>query len=337
MLFLGLFAYRPVLSQSEPVAVTAQYSFGQRLQFQIRLPQGHAVTQLTLFLSIPASGQSFAIELGPDFLQENPVTYAPTVAELDIPPFVDIYYSVELVGPDGLKMTVPEAHFYYEDDRLAWQTHEEDTTIIRWVEGDEEVAAAVLATLAASRAALQERIPVALPAPLRIYLYPAAADLRSALRFHGRDWQAGQAIPELGVILVPIPNARTAATDLAQLLPHELSHLALYQALGSQYAQVPAWFAQGLATLAEGTPNPNRALLLEQALSSGTTIPIGTLCEGFPAPEEAAALASVQSGSLLAYIETTYGRPRIARLVAAYADGAGCEAAVQSEMGPDIS
>ncbi|MCA9987804.1 MAG: hypothetical protein KDE59_26020 [Anaerolineales bacterium] len=336
-LFLGLMANRPVYAQDNSLDISASYTFGQRLNFLVQLPAGHSATQLTIQLTVPASGQNIAIELGPDFLQENPVTYSASIADLGIPPFAEIYYSLSVAGPDGLNLHLPEKQLYYEDDRLAWQSQEADGTIVYWVEGDEEVPAAVQATLAASLPSLQERVPVDLPAPLRIYLYPSAADLRSALRLNGMDWTAGAAIPELGVILLAIPNARTAASDLERLLPHELSHLLLFQALGADYEQVPTWLDEGLATLAEGQPNPNQALLLERALTEGSTLSFSELCAGFPVTENEAVLAYAQSGSLLAYIEAEYGRAAITRLVRSLADGASCESAVSDVLGISLA
>ena len=337
ILLLWLVGNRPVYAQDRSLDLSVSYTFGQRLNFQIQLPAGHTATQLTIQLTVPASGQNIAIELGPDFLQENPVSYSARIADLGIPPFADIYYSLLVEGPDGLNLHLPEEHFYYDDDRLSWQSQAEADTIVYWVEGGEDVPAAVQATLAATLPSLQERVPVALPTPLRVYLYPSAADLRSALRLNGLDWAAGAAIPELGVILLAIPNARTAAIDLERLLPHELSHLLLFQALGSDYDQAPAWLDEGLATLAEGLPNPNQGLLLERALAEGSTLTFSELCAGFPTTENEAVLAYAQSGSLLRYIEAEYGRGAITRLVKALADGASCESAVSDVLGVSLA
>jgi hypothetical protein len=100
---------------------------------------------------------------------------------------------------------------------------------------------------------------------------------------------------------------------------------------------VPAWLDEGLATLAEGQPNPNQALLLERALLERSTLSFSELCAGFPVTENEAVLAYAQSGSLLAYIEAEYGRPAITRLVKSLAEGASCESAVSDTLGLSLA
>jgi hypothetical protein len=137
------------------------------------------------------------------------------------------------------------------------------------------------------------------------------------------------------VILVTAVNARTAAADLRQSIPHELVHFLLYQAVGPNYDQLPVWFNEGLATLVEPTSNPSYETLLATAVAAQTTIPFAELCSSFPTTEREALLAYAQSASLMNYIQTRYGDQALNELIAVFADGADCESGVNRAL--DIS
>jgi len=156
--------------------------------------------------------------------------------------------------------------------------------------------------------------------------------LRAALRLTGRDWVGAHAHPELGVLLVTAVNSRTAASDLRQSIPHEMVHYNLYQVLGVNYENLPAWFNEGLASLVEPNPNPNYELVLETAVSNQSSIPFSQLCERFPAPEEQAVLAYAQSLSFLEFIQDEYGNSGIQQLIAAYANGGDCDSGVTQAL-----
>jgi hypothetical protein len=106
----------------------------------------------------------------------------------------------------------------------------------------------------------------------------------------------------------------------------------LYQVTGSSYGSLPRWFNEGLATVMEANPDPNEAIILEEALAAGTTIPFAQLCGGFPLDGRQVVLAYAQSTSLLRYIQTGYGNGALNRMVVALADGADCESVVSREL-----
>jgi hypothetical protein len=225
----------------------------------------------------------------------------------------------------GNVLDIPPQTLAYEDDRFDWRQLSDNNIIVRWPNDDAALGQTALDIVNDSLPRLTAVIPVELPDPLRIYIYSSASDLQSALRLTGRDWVGGHANPELGVILVTAANARTAATELRRSIPHELTHLMLYQAVGTAYPNLPRWFDEGLAAIMEHSPDPNEQLILEEAAANGTTIPFAQLCAAFPADGRQAVLAYAQSASLMNYIQTEYGRSALNQMVQALADGADCE------------
>jgi hypothetical protein len=115
---------------------------------------------------------------------------------------------------------------------------------------------------------------------------------------------------------------------MERLIPHELTHLLVYQATGRTSGRVPTWLDEGLALLNERRPDPNRQALVEQAVSQDRLFPLEALCAPFPADENAARLAYAQSASVVNYLREEYGSQVIRDLLAAYADDVSCEAGV---------
>jgi hypothetical protein len=270
------------------------------------------------------------VPIEPD--QEVMATYTVDLTQIRLAPFTTVSYWWQVTDIGGNIFDIAAQSLTYEDDRFEWQQLSEANTIVRWTSDDPAVGRLALDIVNETMPRLTDVIPGTLPDPLRIYIYPAASDLQASLRLTGRDWVGGHANPELGVILVTAANARTAATDLRQSIPHELTHLMLYQVTGSSYGSLPRWFNEGLATVMEANPDPNEAIILEEALAAGTTIPFAQLCGGFPLDGRQVVLAYAQSTSLLRYIQTGYGNGALNRMVVALADGADCESVVSREL-----
>lgn len=223
---------------------------------------------------------------------------------------------------------VDEQTLSYVDDRFRWRQIARDDVVVHWTDADSTLGQVALDIIESARPEMQAVLPVAVE-PVNIYIYPSMADLRSALRLTGRDWIGAEAMPELDVLLVTAVNPRTAAFDLGQSIPHELSHLMLYRATGAQYDAVPRWFDEGLATHFESTQDAGYRELLEQAIVAQETVPIEQLCETFPAADNKVRLAYAQSASWVSYIQQNYGNEALSALINAYADGASCESGLQ--------
>jgi hypothetical protein len=170
-----------------------------------------------------------------------------------------------------------------------------------------------------------------LPPRVDLYLYTALDDLESALLLAGRDWQGGQARPDLGVVLVAIPPGQGALAQMKRDIPHELTHLLVYQATGAGYARVPRWLDEGLASANEELAQPEYQLALESAFRAGQLIPLETLCAPFSSDAGAAQLSYAESQSFIQFIRNNYP-DGIRKLLGAYMGGATCGAGVEQAL-----
>jgi hypothetical protein len=172
---------------------------------------------------------------------------------------------------------------------------------------------------------------------LDVYVYSRAADLHSTLMLGGKEWVAGHADPALDVVMVLVSPGETQATELPRQVPHELARVLLYRSVGAGYYRLPIWLSEGIASLAELSPNPEYATLLTLASQSNSLLPLSDLCASFPADSGHAFLAYAESESFVLNLRDTYGNTGLVALTKAYADGLDCELGATRAVGVPLS
>lgn len=250
-----------------------------------------------------------------------------------IPPFSRVTYWWEVADESGQTFQTPRVSFDYVDNRFDWREVSESGVNVRWSEGDAAFGEAALDIALESLPTIAGEIGIDPPAAIDIYIYPGREQLVSALRLGGREWAGGQARPELGVVLVDVPNSPAASTEMRKLIPHELTHLLVYQSTQPNYDRVPTWLDEGLATANEQLPDSSLEVALTDALRAGRLLPLESLCAPFSADVDEARLAYAQSGSLIQFIRDRYGRQGLWNLLAVYRENATCAAGVERALG----
>jgi hypothetical protein len=138
-------------------------------------------------------------------------------------------------------------------------------------------------------------------------------------------------------MVVSLPKGPEQRLEMERQIPHELMHIMLYQKVGPSYVNLPAWFNEGLSSIAELYPNPDYQVLLESAYEKGTLLPISSLCTSFPRDAAGAYLAYAESASFTRYLHEQYGSLPIDQLVRQYATGLDCERGIEVALGSSIS
>ena len=332
-MLLSLSATPPVDAQTTPPASlnaqpTASYTFGQWLDFGLMIVNNPVLTKATLHISTPQFTTTYLTEF--PITADNGATlqlqHRINTAELYIQPFTTVTHWWTLTAADGTLYELEPQSLAYDDDTFPWKTQEEAGIEMYWIADGLDLGQVGMDIVKESLPRILSIIPGNMSDGIRIYLYPSATDFQEALQLTEQAWVGGHASPELGVIMLPAENPRTAVVDLRRRIPHELSHLVLHQATAAQYENVPRWFDEGLGTLFESIPNPNYATALEKALANDTIVPFSQLCTQFPTQSSDEILqAYAQSHSLMGYIQDTYGNQKIQEMIIALADGANCE------------
>jgi hypothetical protein len=316
------------------IKVEADYSFAQQITFHVTARSDADIRTAVVV---------FRARNGPE--SRNAATFTPGktvdaryVQQLVggvLPPFSTVTYWWELTDAAGHKLSTPPQSIEYLDNRFAWQDVAEGTLRVRYYAGDAANARSALDVARAALPRLNQELQAPLPPRVDIYLYASLDELQSALLLAGRDWQGGQARPDLGVVLVAIPPGQGALAQMKRDIPHELTHLLVYQATGAGYTRVPRWLDEGLASANEELAQPAYQLALESALREGQLIPLETLCAPFSTDAGVAQLSYAESQSFIQFIRNNYPGG-IRKLLGAYTGGATCSGGVEQALGSTL-
>lgn len=323
--------------EASQIASGVEYRFGQVMSFLLAGESDTPLTRATLYLRAPDLANTLTAEIPIGSESTIDINYDLDLTQYRLAPFTTVTYWWELENSAGEMIVIPEQNIEYVDNQFQWQRIERDGIVVHWVGDESGIGQIALDAVQDVLPKLQTLIPVEPTKPLQVYVYPSVDDLRSGLRLTGREWVGAHAHPELGVILVASADKQTAEANLKQTIPHELSHLLLYQLSGVPNDVVPRWLDEGLATSIETVPNSHYDTILNEAIESNETIPFVDLCQTFPLDSQSALLAYAQSASLVEYIQEQFGNQAIVEMVSTLTDGADCEMMVSQSLGLSLN
>ncbi len=339
VLFFLACTYTPVGAQSPQIDSSVSYLFGETITFQALVHSGRPIKQATIFFQAQNDTRTNLGEA--EVTQKNnesyQLSYLHQLAFYAIRPFAQVEFRWEILFEDGETYKSPKFSFFYRDNRFEWQELGEAPIQVFWYQGDRTFAQSILDTAHEGLNQLRHNLLLDAPDQLDIYVYHDTSTLLQALNPAGPGWISGHADPDLGVILVSISEGTGQRQDIEQRIPHELAHIALYQAAGPGYNNIPTWFNEGLASLVEIHPNQDYQVLLDHAIETDSLLPIQSLCSGFPRDASNALLAYAQAASFTRFIYEGYGATKIDELIDTYANGISCENGVKTVLGQSLT
>jgi len=342
ILVLGLLLAPPIAS-AEGITVLesgAEHNFAQQITFTLRAASDAEITAVYLYFRATGDEQARSELLDIEPGLEISVSYAHDLRLFPLPPFAQVHFWWQIEDSAGNQLTTELERLEYTDNRFRWEQIGDSSLTVHWVEGhgDPTFGQAALDIAWASLEEINAELRAPLPEPIAIYIYDAQHNLDAAMLLTGREWVVGQAHPELGIVVVAIPYEEGYTSCMARYIPHELTHLLVYQAVTpAGYRYVPEWLDEGLATANERLPTPEFAIALQEARAAGQLLPLEYLCVPFPPDLRTTFLAYAQSGSVVHFIRERYGAEKIRALLVAYANGASCTSGVQDALNTSFS
>ncbi|HZU87403.1 MAG TPA: hypothetical protein VFF78_07960, partial [Anaerolineaceae bacterium] len=175
------------------------YEFGLKVNFQAWLSPAEEVQEV--YLMIQPLGNSTRVEnIQP--ASDGHILFEYDLSARPLPPFSPVEYWLRVTTKDGKQMESLHQTFLYEDNRFEWQVIETDSIVVKWYAGDLSFGQTVMDAATAGVEKARELVNADPPQPLRIYVYPAPADLQAALALINASWVAGHASPEFATVLV---------------------------------------------------------------------------------------------------------------------------------------
>jgi hypothetical protein len=251
-------------------------------------------------------------------------------------PGLDIEYRWAFTLADGTQYRSDPATLFYMDTQQQWKKMTSGQITLWWYSGDDAFGKDAIDTATRAADTLKKTFNVASDHPIRILIYANTRDLRVALPPNSAEWIGGGASPELGIIHAAIAPGQSSPSEIRRIIPHEMSHMIVYQASLNPYNHPPLWLDEGLAVHNQETPDVRFRPLVKNAVDTGTLIPLRALDSPFPLNADQALLSYAESESVVNYIITAYGSKTIGALVAAFKDELSYDQIVRKVLNKSI-
>jgi hypothetical protein len=148
-------------------------------------------------------------------------------------------------------------------------------------------------------------------------------------------YAVGVAYPALHLVILSLQVPDTyQAPDLEEVFRHELSHVALEDAVADRH--VPTWFDEGLAIHESGEKGWDRTKTLWDATLSKRVLPLSELDRGFPIDKYEVNVAYAESADFVRFLMRDSDRVRFGSLVERVRGGTPFDRALGDAYGTDL-
>ncbi len=330
----------PIDAAAAPVTVgasTATPHFPQNIAFHLEASAASGeITAVNLLYHAANTPVTKRVRVPVERGQRIGLDYALDTQTDFLAPGLDIEYRWAFTLSDGTQYRTDPTTLFYMDDQQQWKKKTSGPITLWWYSGDDAFGQDAIDTATRAVDTLKKTFNVAGDRPIRILIYSSARDLRVALPPNSAEWIGGGASPELGIIHAAIAPGQSSASEIRRIIPHEMSHMIVYQASLNPYNHPPLWLDEGLAVHNQETPDVRFRPLVRDAADNGKLIPVRALDSPFPFNAEQALLSYAESESIVNFIINAYGSKYIGALVSAFKDELSYDQVVQKVLKESI-
>jgi hypothetical protein len=308
----------------------ADSTYGQSITFDVRL-DGGAPDELELLLRTPGSDGAFVV---PVDASGTRASYVWNTALDYVTPNTLVTYQWRAF--DGDEVTVSdETTIRYDDDRpgLDWQSRRLGEATVHWY-GDAEAQAVrfgELTALGVERG--EERLGTTLAGPVDVFVYASRDAFFGALGPGAREWTGAAAFSEIRTIFMWNSAEAGSQAYLETAMVHEVTHIVFHDATDNPFHEPARWLNEGIATWSEAGDAGGDRAIVENEASGGGLFAFDAITEQFPIGERGGRLSYAQGTTMVDLIVDTYGLEALARITAAYRDGASDAEAQEAGTG----
>ena len=272
---------------------------------------------------------------------QNLAAGAPLQAEVTIdtrddyvPPGTTFNFYWRLTDQAGQIYETEPRKFTYQDTRYPFRELKKSFLTVRWYEGSQVFGQQALDKAASTVDRLGQLYQAKPDHPINITIYPDSRTMFTALPPHTEEWVGGQAIPQLGTIVLAI--APNDTNEIGRSIPHEISHQVVYQATRNPYNTPPKWLDEGLAVNNQAQVDGFLTEAYERGRASHTLFALRVLNGAFPTDSQQSFEAYGQSVQVVRYIIKKYGEGAIEKMLGAFKEGRSYDEVVQVGVGLSV-
>lgn len=307
---------------------TADSTYDVEITFDVEL-LGDAPDLLELLLHTPGGEGWFVTPVEPD---GDTATYTWDTSTEYVTPNTPVTYRWRATERDEVTLGV-EQTIRYEDDRegLDWQSALLGEATVHWY-GDAEAQARRFGELTAVGVERAEvLLGTELAGPVDVFVYATRDDFLGALGPTAREWTGAVAYSDLRTIFMWLEGGSQAYLDVAMV--HEVTHIVFHDATDNPYHEPARWLNEGIAVWSEAQSVGEQRSIVEFEASGGGLFSFEAITAQFPIGQRGAELSYAQGTTMIGLIIDRYGPEAIARIAAAYREGASDAAALEAGTG----
>ena len=327
--------YRAALGQEGITVISNTYEslFAEEILFRLEARSESEMEKIVLLYRV--GGEEVTNRGYPDFAPAKEVAaeYIMDVQRGEIAPFSEIESFWRIEDAAGNRLDTEPLSFVYEDDRFQWESLTQGKVTLYWYDADRAFAQRLLDIALESLARLEEEVDVEPEEPVKLVVYQSKADMLGALVPRGEVFEA-EVITLGTVVSRDTVLLHGTHRGVEKTIAHELSHVVVHLATENPYADIPAWLDEGLAMYNQGElPTANREAL-ERAIRENRLISVRSLTAPTGKPEEIN-LFYGEVYSVVEFLLKTYGKEKMAELLAVFKEGAAYDDALMKVYGFD--
>ena len=307
---------------------TADSTYGVEIAFNVDL-SGDDPDRLELMLRTPGAEGWFVTPVEPDgdaasYLWDTSVEY--------VTPNTLVTYRWRATDGEDVVLSTDQT-VRYEDDRagINWQRAQLGEATVHWYGGAEAQAIRFgeLAAIGVERG--EQLLGTQLAGPVDVFVYATRDDFLGALGPGAREWVGAAAYPDLRTIFMWLEGGSSDYLDVAMV--HEITHIVFRDATGNPYHQPARWINEGIATWSEASDAGEQRSIVAFEAAGGGLFSFDAITAQFPLGERGATLSYAQGTTMIDLIVDRYGPEAIARMAAAFREGASDSEALEAGTG----
>jgi hypothetical protein len=307
---------------------TADSTYDVEIRFEVEL-LGDEPDRLELLLRTPGGEGSFVTPVEPDV---DRAEYVWNTSVEYVTPNTPVTYRWRATVGDDVVLS-EEQTITYADDRegLDWQSAQLGESTVHWY-GGAEAQARRFGELTAIGVERGERLlGTELAGPVDVFVYATREDFLGALGPGAREWVGAVAYSDLRTIFMWLEGGSSDYLEVAMV--HEVTHIVFHDATDNPYHEPARWLNEGIATWSEVQDAGDQRSIVAFEASGGGLFSFDAITAQFPLGQRGAELSYAQGTTMIDLIVDRYGPEAIARITAAYRDGASDAEALEAGAG----
>ena len=310
-------------------AENADSQYGQQMRFDVAY-RGGPPDHLELLISTPGSEGAFVtpVDGGP-----TDASYVWDTSADYVTPNTLVTYQWRATEADGTATLSVPGTLRYEDDRagLDWRTAQLGEATVHWYGSTEPQARRFGELTAVGVDQAEELLGTELAGPVDVFVYVDRDDFFGALGPGAREWTGAATYPEIRTIFMWLGGGSEAYLERAMV--HEVTHIVFNDATDNPFHEPARWLNEGIAVWSEAQDAGGERSTVEAEAAGDGLFAFEAITERFPIGDRGASLSYAQGTTMVDMIIDEHGEEAMARITAAYRDGASDEQALEAGTG----